>query len=650
MSDNLDRPIILCGLGNLGSRVFDSLKSAGLPIVVVDSQPDRTDPRLEGVEVHVGDFRKSAVLVAAGIHRARALFIVSSDDLANVSAALTARQLNADIRIVVRMFNQNLLTSLGSILRNTTALSVSALTAPILALAAVTGNSLGAFKLDDIPHQSILLRIERASPLLGVRLTDLAAKHQLFILGHLPGGQTPRLIHEVDGNARLQLGDRLIVCGTPEHLEPLLRPVSGEYFTPVRWAGRLRRLARTVWQAIKAVDTPMKIGGSALMLTVFSSTLIFRYGIGTGWAEGLYQTVNVIATGDELHGEGQPDWAKVFLSLLRLAGAALFAGFTAIFTNYLIRARLAGALETRKIPDSGHIVVCGLGNLGYRCVEELQRLGKPVVAVEKVNDNPFAATVRRMGLPVIIGDANVPEVLRQARVETARAVISTAESELANLEIALVVRNMNPNQRVIIRLTDPDFAAAVREAADLQFALSTPALAAPAFVAALFGDKVHCLIAARPKPLAVVELMIQADDPCLAGQSLMAAMIDYRFLPLGLSGQEPFVRQGIPKNHRLEPGERLTIAIGLDELDRLQRRLVANKEWELAVRSHMAVSKELLVSMVRRYQECSQKQAELMLAEKEFILADRLSRGEAEELLAKLEREKVRATIQRSES
>ena len=83
--------------------------------------------------------------------------------------------------------------------------------------------------------------------------------------------------------------------------------------------------------------------------------------------------------------------------MLKIAGAALLAGFTAIFTNYLIRARLGGALEVRRIPDGGHVVVCGLGNVGFRCVEELVRMGEPVVAVDRVNDNPFAATVRRMG-------------------------------------------------------------------------------------------------------------------------------------------------------------------------------------------------------------------------------------------------------------
>ena len=89
----------------------------------------------------------------------------------------------------------------------------------------------------------------------------------------------------------------------------------------------------------------------------------------------------------------------MFLAVLKIAGAALIAAFTAIFTQYLIRAKLGGALEVRRVPDGGHVVVCGLGNIGYRLVMELTAMGERVVAIDKVADNPFIATVRRGTLP-----------------------------------------------------------------------------------------------------------------------------------------------------------------------------------------------------------------------------------------------------------
>src|SRR5207302_4927688 len=115
----------------------------------------------------------------------------------------------------------------------------------------------------------------------------------------------------------------------------------------------------------------------------------------------------------------------------------LTATFTAIITQSLLRARLAGALELRRIPEAGHVVVCGLGNIGFRVAEELLKADEEVVVIEPARDNRFLATCRRLGAAIVPGDATVPEVLRQARAGTARAVVAATSDELANVEIAL---------------------------------------------------------------------------------------------------------------------------------------------------------------------------------------------------------------------
>lgn len=646
----MERPVVLCGLGRVGWRVLDFLRSTGVPVVAVDLHAAADDPRLGGARLVKGDCRQAAVLEQAGVAGARGVVIVTSDDLVNVSTALLVRRLNPDGRVVVRMFNQNLIPRFGSAVRNTTALSVSALTAPLLALTALTGDSLGAFKLDTGPHQVAEVTAAEGSDLAGRTVSDLAARHKLLVLAHTPADGESRLLHDVAGDAPLSPGDRVVLCGRPDDLGPLLEAGQGDLLPGVLWAGWLRRQWRTVRRTVGAIDLPVKLGTSALFLTLFVSTLVFRYGLGTGWADGLYQTVTVVATGSELHGENQPGWVKVFLSVLKIAGAALLAGFTAIFTNYLLKARLGGALEARKIPDGGHLVVCGLGNVGYRCVEELVRMGKPVVAVDRVNDNPFAATVRRMGVPVIVGDATVAEVLRQARADAARAVIAATSSELANLEIALLVRQENPTQRVVVRLTDPDFAQAVREAANIRLAVSVPALAAPAFAAALYGDRVQTLVSVGGRTLAVVELTVQPNDPCLHETSLTAAMVDYRLLPVAVSGREPFAVQGIPRGYRLRDGDRLTAVIGLSDLERLLRRERAAAEWEVVIDTHPPLASGSLVPVVRTARGCTQAEAEELVKQPAFTLASGLTRGAAEELLALVSRERAKARAVKSES
>lgn len=641
----MDRPILLCGLGKIGWRVLEFLRAAGNPVTVVDTHPPADDPRLAGVTVVAGDCRNPDVLARAGVAAAGGILIVTADDLVNVSTALTVRRLNPDARIVVRMFNQGLISALGSAVRNTTALSVSALTAPLLALTALTGDTLGAFPIDAGPQQVAEIVVAAGGEFAGVRLTEIAGRHQIFIVAHLTAGGENRVLHDVLGDEKAAVGDRLVVCGSPDRLDPLLAFDRGELLPGVRWAGWLRRQARTAGRAFAGIDLSVKLGSAGLFLTVLASTLVFRFGVGAEWSEGVYQTVSIIATGGELRGENQPGWVKVFLSGLKLAGAALVAAFTAILTNFLIRARLGGAFEARKIPDGGHVVVCGLGNVGFRCVEELVRLRTPVVAIEKINDNPFAATVRRMGVPVIIGDATVPEVLRQARAESARAVIAAVESELANLEIALLVRQANPTQRVVARLSDPDFTQAVRESAGLKLAVATPTLAAPAFAAALFGDRVHALVSVAGRTLAVVEATVRADDPCLHQRSLFAAMVDFQFLPVAVSGQEPFAIGGIPRGYRLKPGDRLTLIVRRADLDKLLRREPPPARFAVEIDAHLPIAAAALLPIVRTARGCSREDAEACLQQPAFTLATGLTRGEAEDLLALVSRERAKARL-----
>ncbi|MBP3955708.1 NAD-binding protein [Gemmata sp. G18] len=638
----MERPVLLCGLGRVGWRVLDSLRAAGLPVVVIDIKVDPGDPRLAGVTAFKGDCRRHELLEQAGIKDARGVVIVTSDDLVNISTALLARKLNPTARVVVRMFNQNLIARFGGAVKNTVALSVSALIAPVMALTAVTGDTLGAFKLDDGPRQISELVAAADSELIGKRVADLAAEHNFVPLAFVPAHGAPQFLLAVNSDATLSPGDRLIVCGPPLALQKLLERLRGDLLAGVQWASALRRWVRTARRTLLEVDLSVKIITPVLFTTLFMSTLIFRYGVGTAWGDGLYQTVSIIATGGELHGENKPEWVKVFISILKLAGAALIAGFTAILTNYLIRARLGGALEVRRVPDGGHVVVCGLGNVGYRLVQELTTMGERIVAIDKENDGPFFETVRRMGVPVFVGDATVPEVLRQVRADSAKAVIAATSSELGNIEIALLVREMNPKQRVVVRLSEPEFAEAVREAAEIRNAMSVPALAAPAFASALYGDSVQTLVSAVGHTLVVIDLLVNdADDP-LNGKSLRAIVLDYALLPVALSGRDLSDTRG----YRLKVGDKLTVVAELPDYERLLRLQQPVTASRVVVDAFPPTATGVLATHVRLQRGCTVEEASATMAAVPFVLRDGLTRGEAQELTEQLEREKVVTRIE----
>jgi Trk K+ transport system NAD-binding subunit len=630
-------------MGRLGWRVFEYFKTAGLPVVVVDLYLKPDDPRLGGVQCVTGDCQHREVLEAAGVARAQGVLLLTSNDRVNISTALMVRNLNSDVRVVIRMYNENLIERLGHAVRNVHALSTSALTAPLLALTALTGQSLGTFRVNGGRRQVAEVTLGSGSPLVGKPIGLAAESHRAHVLAHYPAGQKEgRFLLDVDPGAPLRAGDRLIVSGERRDVAQLQADVSDEVPPHVLWAGWIRRNGRVLWRTLGEVDLAVKVCTAVLLFVLIASTLTFYVGVpkySRSPADAFFRTVSVMATGAEMgeHDFKEP-WQKVFVGLLRIAGAALLAAFTALFTNFLLRARLSGALEVRHIPDSGHIVICGLGGIGFRVVEELASYDERVVAIEVARDNRFETTARRKGVAIINGDARVREVLRQAHADTARAVIAATTNDMVNLEIALLARELNPKQRVVVLMSDPALAQTLSEAANVRLALSVPTLAAPAFLAALFGDRVLSLFLVQGRLLGVVDLVVQPQDSVLAGQMVQGVAHDYRLLPVAVLNAEG-EPQPEPMYVRLRPGDRLIGIAELPDLERLLRREPTPSGYILHVQAVPPAARGIVARRLQEVHGLSAESIEQTLDRLPACLGRNLTCGQAHALLGLLRRE-----------
>ena len=653
----MNAPIILCGLGRVGWRVLAHLRSLEAPIVVIDTHVDPTDPRLlhPNITVIVGDCRKSELLERAGLRDAQGVLILTSEDLINISTALLVRRMNPTVRVVVRMFNQNLVARLGKSVHNTTALSVSGLAGPRLALRALDPNIATPYtNIQTGPEEVGDYRLTDESPLRGRVIAEVVQEVPVKVIAHQPFGEEPRMLLDVDYRAVLKTGDRIMFAGSASELKNF-HESDGFDFIGVEWAGKFRRLGRMAWQTISEIDLSVKICALLLLLVVIASTLFLNQVLDRPPADSLYRTISVIATGADMRGNeytGKPneEVGKVFFSVMRLLGVALIAAFTAILTNYLIRAKLGGVLEVRRIPDSGHVVVCGLGNVGFRVVEELIARGERVVIIEVRGDGPFVATCRRLGVAVIVGDAVIPEVLRQARAHTAKAIIATTSNELLNLEIALLVGDLNSKQRVVIRLSDPLLADTLRDTANMPHAVSIPALAAPAFFAAAFDDRVQSVFRISDQEMIIVDLKVQPNDPALAGRTLRSIAIDYNLVPLGVGiatveGVPVLNHQGDSSNYRLKSGDVVTVVATGRTLARLVQREPAQPAWAVRVTGFPIPARTTVGLWLRQTRGCTAEESEWLMGSFPFIFAPNQTRGQAEDWLRLLQRERVNAEI-----
>jgi Trk K+ transport system NAD-binding subunit len=560
--------VILCGLGRVGGRVLEYLRAAGETVVVIDNRAHqkRTDDRVTYLD---GDFREPATLAEAGLAEARGVLLVASDDLGNLSALMTILSARPGLRVVVRMFNPQLVVRLGPVASNVFALSASALASPMIALLARTGSGLAAFSLgSQMPMAVGAWTVPQGHDLVGKPLGQVDNAFGLRIIRHGASGAD---LGEVDSARVVAADDRLIVAGPTERVEDLVG--DGVDNSGSRRGYGVVQTIRAIGRLLLQVDWPVRVCAGIFIGVIVLSVLVFRFGMKHDMlVDAFFRTISLLATGADMHAEDVDagSWQKGFIGLLRLVGTALTAAFTAIFTNYLVRAQLRGALEVRKIPESGHIVVAGLGNVGFRVAVELLERGERVVAIEQRADNPFVPTARRLGAAVIIGDATVTQVLNEAHAATARSIVSATENELSNLEIGLLVRQLHPQKRVVLRLIDSRLAQLLRTAASIRLAVSIPDLAAPAFLAGLYSDRVRTVFVAEGQLFAVLDVVVQAEDKIL-GQPIEVAAKTYRFVPLARTsaGRIELTDLGA---HTLTAGDAVTAIVAFRDLSTLLQR------------------------------------------------------------------------------
>lgn len=156
---------------------------------------------------------------------------------------------------------------------------------------------------------------------------------------------------------------------------------------------------------------------------------------------------------------------------------------------------------------NNHIVLVGLGHLGYRVAQKLHEMGESVAVLEINLGTHTTAAAREMGIPIIQADARQPGALEAANIKDARTVILASQNDAMNLQIALKARTLNPKIQVVIRIFDADFANSLQE----QFgfiALSATEMAAPVFAAAAAGADVTNPISVEGQLLGLARVTI----------------------------------------------------------------------------------------------------------------------------------------------
>jgi voltage-gated potassium channel Kch len=116
----------------------------------------------------------------------------------------------------------------------------------------------------------------------------------------------------------------------------------------------------------------------------------------------------------------------------------------------------AAAMGVNPAAQAGHVIVCGLGRLGFGVVRVL-KAHVPLVVIDFADhlhyaDDPLMRS--EPVVPVLKGDMTVKWVLQEAGIDRAAAVLVLTPDDTANLEAAMLVHELNPTARIVMRINN----------------------------------------------------------------------------------------------------------------------------------------------------------------------------------------------------
>lgn len=213
-----------------------------------------------------------------------------------------------------------------------------------------------------------------------------------------------------------------------------------------------------------------------------------------------------------------------------------------------------------------HIVLIGLGHLGYRVVKYLHELDQDVVVIELQPKTEMVALVKRMGIPVIEDDGTRESSLDSAGIRRARSVILCTQNDSLNLQMALKARSMNPDLDIVVRIFDDDFACALQKQFGFR-AISATGMAAPVFAATAAEIDITPPITIDGQPHSVARLNV-AKGSGLANKSVMEIEEQFQVSVILLNHAQKAV-QHPPAAMKISCGDELAVFGGPEGINRV---------------------------------------------------------------------------------
>ena len=174
--------------------------------------------------------------------------------------------------------------------------------------------------------------------------------------------------------------------------------------------------------------------------------------------DAFYMTIITLGTVGYREVNPLSDAGKLFTSGLILMSLITLGYSVTVITTYIIEGEFQQYFKHQKVKSEikkleRHVIVCGYGRNGKQACVQLKSGHESFLVIE---NNPAVIEQMREDKTLLFveGDATKDEILIDAGIEKASALISALPDDADNVFVVLTAREMNPKMKIISRASD----------------------------------------------------------------------------------------------------------------------------------------------------------------------------------------------------
>lgn len=191
---------------------------------------------------------------------------------------------------------------------------------------------------------------------------------------------------------------------------------------------------------------------SALVAVTVFGTVGYLF-LGFGLLEAVYQTVTTLSTVGFREVQPFSTAGLIFTIVLIVIGVGTVLYNLSVMLEIVTEGHLREHLERRRMDTRiaalrGHVIICGNGRVGSSAAEFL-RLGDHEIVV--VDSSPERLARLDAEVLHLLGDVTDDQVLREAGIAHARALIVALDTDADTVYVTLSARAMRPDVVIVAR-------------------------------------------------------------------------------------------------------------------------------------------------------------------------------------------------------